>query len=79
MVFLNRVGVVLVLVGALLFGLRDGTRQALDGHPEAIWHNGVDEVDAMISDGARDDVSGGLALSMDFAESLGEDVQGLAE
>jgi hypothetical protein len=79
MVFLNRLGLVVVLAGALLFGLRDGAGQAVKGHPEALWNDGVQQVDAMISEGTQDQVSDGLTDSMDFAEGLGSDVQGFAE
>jgi hypothetical protein len=76
---LNRVALLAVMVGALLFGLRDGSERALEGHPEALWHDGVGQVDAMISEDTQGQVADGLTDSVDFAEGLGEDVTGLAE
>jgi hypothetical protein len=68
MVVLNRIAVVLVLAGALLYGLRDGADEAIDGHPEALWHTGVDEVDTVISDGTEKDVS----KTFDYVTNLAE-------
>jgi hypothetical protein len=79
MVFLNRLGLVVVLAGALIFGLRDGAEEAVKGHPESLWHDGVGRVDAMISEDTQDQVSNGITDSMEFAEGVGSDVQGFAE
>jgi hypothetical protein len=77
MVFLNRLAIVVVVVGALLFGLRDGTEQAVKGHPEALWNDGVRQVDAMISENAQDQVSTGIDESMDLAEGVSGGVEDL--
>lgn len=68
MVVLNRIAVVLVLAGALVYGLRDGADEAMDGHPEALWQAGADEVDTMISDGTEKDVS----KTFDYVTNLTE-------
>jgi len=74
MVFLNRIALVLVLAGALLFGLRGGAEEAVKGNPEALWHDGVRQVDTMISEDTQEQVSSGLKDSVEIAGDLGKNV-----
>jgi hypothetical protein len=74
MVVLNRVAVVLALVGVVLFGLREGTKEAINGHPEALWHDGVRQVDEMITDGTERQISNTVDDSVSVVKVVGSEV-----
>jgi hypothetical protein len=76
---ITRIAVVLAIAGALFFGVRDSGKEAVSGHPEALWDSGVEQVDAMISDETQSTLSDSLTDSMTYATDVGEDVGGLAE
>jgi hypothetical protein len=76
---ITRIAVVLAIAGALFFGIRDSGKEAVSGHPEALWDSGVEQVDAMISDETQSTLSDSLTDSMTYATDVGEDVGGLAE
>jgi hypothetical protein len=76
---ITRIAVVLAIAGALFFGVRDSGKEAVSGHPEALWDSGVEQVDAMISDETQSTLSDSLTDSMTYATDVGEDVGGLAD
>ena len=76
---ITRLAVVLAIAGALFFGIRDSGKEAVSGHPEALWDSGVERVDAMISEKTQSTVSDSLTDSMTYATDVGEDVGGIAD
>ncbi len=79
MVLVSRLALVLVLTGALFFGIRDGGKEAVSGHPEALWESGVERVDAMITEDTQAAVSDSLNDSVSYAGNIGDDVPGFAD
>jgi len=79
MYVLNRLALVLVLGGALFFGLRDGGEEAVSGNPEALWKSNVKRVDAMITGDTQVTVTTSLEDSMGYAEGVSNDITGLAD
>jgi hypothetical protein len=79
MYLFNRLALILVLGGALFFGLRDGGEEALNGNPEAILNTNVDRLDSMINGETEVAVSEPLGTSLTYAEGVSDDVAGLAD
>ena len=77
MVVLNRLALVLVLAGVLMFGLRGGANDAVSGNPEALWDRGVREVNAMVSEDAQEKLSHRLGDSVEVAGDLTEGAESL--
>ena len=79
MYVINRLALVLVLGGALFFGLRDGGKEAVSGNPEALLEANVEHVDAMITGDTQSTMTTSLEDSMGYAEGVSDDVTGLAD
>ena len=79
MYVINRLALVLVLGGALFFGLRDGGKEAVSGNPEALLESNVEHVDAMITGDTQITVTGSLKDSMGYAQGVSEDVSDIAD
>ena len=79
MYVINRLVLVLVVGGALFFGLRDGGKEAVNGNPEALLESNVEHVDAMINGDTQLSVTTSLEDSMGYAEGVSDDLTGLAE
>jgi len=79
MYVINRLALVLVLGGALFFGLRDGGREAVSGHPEALVEANVEQVDAMITPNTQTALTGSIQDGVGYAEGFGDDVTSIAE
>jgi hypothetical protein len=79
MYVINRLALVLVLGGALFFGLRDGGKEAVSGNPEALLESNVEHVDAMITGDTQLSVTSSLEDSMGYAEGVSDDITGLAD
>jgi hypothetical protein len=79
MYVINRLALVLVLGGALFFGLRDGGKEAVSGNPEALLESNVERVDAMINGDTQLSVTNSLEDSMGYAEGVSEDITGIAD
>ena len=79
MYVINRLALVLVLGGALFFGLRDGGKEAVSGNPEALLESNVERVDAMITGDTQITVTTSLEDSMGYAEGVSDDITGLAD
>ena len=79
MYVINRLALVLVLGGALFFGLRDGGKEAVSGNPEALLESNVEHVDAMITGDTQITVTNSLEESMGYAEGVSDDITGLAD
>ena len=79
MYVINRLALVLVLGGALFFGMRDGGKEAVSGNPEALLESNVKRVDAMITGDTQSTMTTSLEDSMGYAEGVSDDVTGLAD
>ena len=79
MVLANKLALVLVLAGALFLGIRDGGKEAVSGHPEALWENGVERVDATISEDTQVMVTDSLNDTVSYAGNIGDGVAGIAD
>jgi hypothetical protein len=77
MVLLNRLALVLVVAGVMVFVMKDGANEAVSGNPEGAWEQSVETVDEIVS--AEDvNVEGSLTDSMTYAKEIGEEVRGIA-
>jgi len=79
MVLVSRLALVLVLAGSLFFGIRDGGKEAVSGHPEALWERSVERVDAMITEDTQTAVSDSLNDSVTYAGNIGDNATGLVD
>lgn len=77
MTVLNRLALMLVLAGVLMFGLSGGANDSVSGNPEALWDRGAGEVDSMVSEETAEKLSNRLADSVKIAGELSEGVANL--
>jgi hypothetical protein len=77
MAMVNRLALMLVLAGALMFGLSGGSKDSVSGNPEALWDRGVREAHAMVSEETQEKLSDRLMDSVQVAGEVTKGVENL--